>query len=357
MKIRWKKRIASIILPVMVLMLGGCEMTRGNSNGGNYEENLPGGDSVKQEQDDREAAAHLLAMTDMAGGIRVIDLDAEDPASEKAIVWEWKPDAKQGWKLAPERVLHSLDDVKLRWSEYYQKDVVIMTASNNWAGIADYTTGECLWEADVPYMPHAIEMLPDGDIVIGGSGGNDYMTEGCVMYYDITSGDNCMQTDRQLLSSTHGLAWDPKEGVLWATGWERLVAYRIKDKKLELVEGKGCKLLHTNGHDLSMDYYDHDQLFMTVGDKVYKFSKAENKLLISYNYSDLLLNSVGVKGITSFADGTVAYSMATGVVASYDTDTIYVIRLDEERGVGVQEKYIMKDFSTYKVKNFTDGYQ
>lgn len=305
----------------------------------------------------QEAKEHLMAMTDMRGGIRVVNLDVEDPTSDEAIVWEWKPDAEDGWKLAPDRLALSIDDVKLRWSEYYKKEVVIMTASKDWAGIADYETGKCLWEAEVPYSPHAIEMLPNGDVVIAGSGGEDYMMQGCVMYYNITAGESCTQTDLQKLSSAHGLVWDPEEEVVWAVGWEHLVAYKASDGQLALVEGKGCKLLRNNGHDLSADYYDSDQLLITTGSKVYKFSKANNELLIDYNFSDVLRNTANVKGITSFTDGTVAYCVATGVQATYDTDTFYVIRLQEQDRTGIQSKYTMKNFSMYKLRNFTADYQ
>jgi len=303
-----------------------------------------------------EDPQHYLAVTDLAGGIKVLDLDAKDPTSSQAVVWEWKPTEAAGWKLALSRVPNGIDEIKLRYSEYYHKKVVIMTSSLDWAGIADYETGKCLWEAEVPYMPHAIEMLPNGDLIVGGSGGDDYMTEGCLMYYNITAGDNCTQTDRQLLSSAHGIVWDPEEKVLWATGWDHLVAFEIKGTKLLLVEGKGCRVSSYNVHDLSADYYDSDQLFITTGTEVYKFSKEENKLLVDYNFSDVLLSKGDVKGITSFSDGSVAYCIGTGINTSFDTDTFYLIRLQDD-GVGIQTRYKVPNFTMYKIKNFSVDYQ
>ena len=342
-----KKILVFMIMPIMVITLGGCGMMKETSN-----------ENKDSSANKSEKIVHYLAMTDMIGGIRVVDLDAEDITSKDAIVWEWTPSKEKGWSVPQDRLKLSIDDVKLRWSEYYQREVVIMTASNSWAGIADYNTGECLWEnEEVPYMPHAIEMLPNGDVVIAGSGGTDYMTAGCLMYYNITAGTECTQTDLQLLSSAHGLVWDPDENVLWAVGWDHLAAYEASDEKLTRIEDKGCRLLHNNGHDLSADYYDPDQLLMSTGDRVYKFSKSENKLLIEYNFSDVLLNNVDTKGVTTFEDGTVAYCTATKVKASYDTDILNVIRLDEERGVGVQTSYRFQDFSTYKVRNFSAKYQ
>ncbi len=344
MKKSVKKIIGLLVVLTMIAALGGCAMTKENRKETKKE--------VKEEK-----TQHVMAMTDMTGGVRVIDLDAKDPTAKEAIVWEWYPSEETGWKLAQGRLALSIDDVKLRWSEYYQKEVVIMTASNNWAGIADYSTGECLWEETVPYAPHSIEMLPNGDVVIAGSGGSDYMTAGCLMYYNITAGASCTQTDMQMLSSAHGVVWDPSEKMVWAVGWNELAGYKVENEKLVRDAKAGCRLLHNNGHDLSTDYYDSDMLLITTGDKVYKYSKSQDKLLIDYNYSDVLLNNVDTKGITSFDDGDVAYCVATKIKASYDTDTFYVIRLDEKRGVGVQQKYTIPDFSMYKVRNFTVNYQ
>ena len=338
----WMRIVISLLLPVMVITSGGCTMKKEQETK----------NEVKEEK-----VQHLMAMTDMTGGIRVVDLDANDPTAKDAIVWEWYPSEETGWKLAQGRLALAIDDVKLRWSEYYQKEVVIMTAANNWAGIADYSTGECLWEEAVPYMPHSIEMLPNGDVVIAGSGGKDYMTAGCLMYYNITAGADCTQTDMQMLSSAHGVVWDPSQEMVWAVGWNELAGYKVEGEKLVRDEKAGCRLLHNNGHDLSTDYYDTDMLLITTGDKVYKYSKSQDKLLIEYNYSDILLNNVDTKGITSFSDGDVAYCVATKVKASYDTDTFYVIRLDEEKGVGVRRQYTIPDFSMYKVRNFTTDYQ
>lgn len=356
-KKQWKIWIAAAVWAA-ALMLGGCKgMEESREKDENREEETQDVKSDGKTDTEKEEVKHLLAMTDLTGGIRVVDLEAEDPTAAEAIVWEWKPKEEDGWKLAQNRLALSIDDVKLRWSEYYQKEVVIMTASNNWAGIADYATGQCLWEEEVPRMPHAIELLPNGDVVVAGSGGDNYMKDGCLMYYNVSKGAQCRQTDLQLLSSAHGLLWDPLEEVLWAVGWEQLAAYQVADEKLTKLEDKGCRLLYNNGHDLSADYYDPDQLLITTGKKVYKFSKEENKLLIEYNFSDVLLNSVDTKGITSFDDGTVAYCVATKVKTSYDTDTVHVIRLEEERGVGVQTTYIFPEFTTYKVRNFQADYQ
>ena len=80
-------RFFAIILSIAIIILGGCSMNETSSKGTS---SMAGA---------QEAKEHLMAMTDMRGGIRVVNLDVEDPTSDEAIVWEWKPDAEDVQKL------------------------------------------------------------------------------------------------------------------------------------------------------------------------------------------------------------------------------------------------------------------
>ena len=295
-----------------------------------------------------------MVLTGLNGTLRVIDLTLEDPTSNEAIVWTWTPTEEKGWKVPFKRLKYSIDDAKLRWSEYYQREVVLITSSWHWAGIADYATGECLWEWDVPNSPHSVDMLPNGDIVIAGSGRDDHqLEEGCLMYYSISKGEQCQMEDCYMFPRAHGAVWDPQNEVLWAVGMWELAAFTISPEgKLCRIENKGGLLPSDNGHDLSQDYCDAD-LLMISSSNVYKFSKSQNKFLTEYAYSDILYAHNDVKGVSNYKDGTATYCIGTGVTTSYGTDTFYVIEPGEEPRSSVQKAYVFEDFSFYKLRNFT----
>ena len=355
MKRNWKPLLALLLCLILSIGLVGCDGSSGQDGSDSSTDTDTG--TVEPEVE------HLLAMTDIRNGkVIVVDMDADDPLSEDAVVWEWSAKRNLGWKYI-DRCQMGLDDAKLRWSEYYQKYVVIMVSSSNWAGIADFETGECLWETPADFCPHSIEMLPNGDIVVAGSGGNNYSTEGCLMYYNITAGDDCRMTDKEALSSAHGVVWDPQEEVLWALGYSQIAAYAVfPDGKngpdLSRIQGMGCNLPSVSGHDLGADYTDPDLLWITSGSQILKFSKSQNRILTDYTYSGSLLSQKNVKGVTNFEDGVVAYCAGTGVLNEWSTDTFWVLWPRGEDGRRSNRvKYVFQDRVLYKVRNFSAYYQ
>lgn len=318
-------------------------------------------------------AEHVVIFTDMAlGGVRIVDLDAlpstkEILLSEKNTIWSFERSENKGWDMTFKTV-NGIDDVKFRYSNYHQKEVILMTSSGNWAGIAEYPSGKCLWETKVEYSPHSIEMLPNGDVVIAVSG-EDKMDseaiEGKVIYYHIQENRKYEQTSCVLLKSAHGVLWDPKEELIWALGMNGLVAYKSDSSYvLKQVKEKGFEML-CGGHALAVDYQNPDLLWIgTAIDKLFKFSKSQNRVLDEYSCSDVILeynralvNTRHVKGITSFVDGTIALCKSKhcsfrgdDTIPGYATDTIYVVR---KNGV---KKYKFTNLILYKLNNFMVDY-
>ena len=304
----------------------------------------------------------LMGVDIQHGSIIVMNLDAEDPMDPNNYYWEWTPEASLGWKY-PNK-LGSLCGAKLRWSEIHQSYVVLMTSASGWVGIAEYPSGKCLWETiDTGNGPHSVEMLPNGDLVVACSGSTRWETEGCMLYYDTSDGINYTITSKEMLPSAHGALWDPEYNVLWAIGYYELVAYDIavddngKPVLSKRTDNMGAFLVSPGGHDLMPDYSDPNLIWITCNKTVQKYDKNEDKVWNIYTYSDQLANRYRVKGITSFADGTVVYSKYND--SDEYQDTFYVLwPLDLEGKEAALVEYQSKDDACwYKVRNFDPDYQ
>lgn len=246
--------------------------------------------------------AHPVILTDIRQGrILVVELDPKAPLAQP--VWEWYPTEEKGWKTTRESLKEALSEVKVRWSAYHNTRVVLFCSSRGAVGMIDYPSGKCLWEGMVGVSPHAIELLPNGDLVVGASGGGDG-TKGRVHYLTRAEDGSYTQAWEFTLYGAHGVVWDPKENVLWASGTNDVVALTAKG---EQIEGKGATIPCGYGHDLMQDLRDPDRLLVSPSPMVYQFSKMNNKMLDEYPDSDVLHPLLRAKGISSFPDGVVVW--------------------------------------------------
>ena len=309
---------------------------------------------------------YLIMATDIQNGaVAVIDLDSEDPMNPKNYYWYWKADEALGWKHAG-MLKRNLSDVRLRWSELHQTYVVLMTAANGWIGIAEYPSGKCLWETaeDKAKGAHAMEMLPSGDLVVASSGAGEWETKGYLVYYDTTDGKNYTITHMEQSPSAHGVLWDPQYNLLWANSYTKLEAYEIitddegRSGLAKIEDGPGALLVAGNAHDLMTDYSDPNLLWLTCDKAVVKYDKAADKVLNTFTYSDKVANKYRVKGITSFADGAVAYGKC-GETSSDWLDVFYVLwPLDREGKEAELYEYKAQDGAFWnKVRIFDPDYQ
>ena len=316
---------------------------------------------------------HVVIFTDMvSGGVRVVDLDIlpsdkEITLTKEDTIWSFERSEDNGWDMSVV-TRRGIDDAKLRYSNYHRKYVVLMTASGNWAGIAEYPSGKCLWETRIGVSPHSIEMLPNGDVVIAVSGEDSAYPSpsvGRVIYYHLQEDATYQLISEVPLRSAHGAWWDSGEQIIWALGMDGLVAYKVTPQyHLKLIEGKGFEML-CGGHALSVDYQNPNYLWIgTAINKVIKFSIKENQIIENFDFSDIIIDSTttlantnNVKGITSFSDGTIAFCKSVhcsltgeGTIPGYATNKIYLLG---QEGI---KTYAFTNLYLYKLNNFVSDY-
>lgn len=317
---------------------------------------------------------HLIAACDTKlRGIVVFDLDRcegdfnrlTDPAS---VVWEWYPEKIN------DTILASTDgriaDAKLRYSSYLKKDVVIAVSSSGWAGVIDYRSQRMLWEAEIGSSPHSAEMLPNGDLVIACSGGDDWSRNGRLVYVPFSQGET-EPTHTIKIPSAHGIQWDPEFEILWVVYYDGIVAVEVQDYNtpnatLCELSGYGATFDSTDssGHDLSPVYGQPGKYWVTGSKGVWLF---DSKTLEMTKQYDRFIYYTGnkVKGISYFPDGTMVQCVAgEGGNTTYDWST-YELRVIyfgvDEKGELLPQR-VNANFASagrefYKVHNFCKDYQ
>lgn len=246
--------------------------------------------------------SHPVILTDIRQGrILVVDIDEKDPLRKPR--WEWYPTEELGWKTTRDSLKEALSEVKVRYSHYHKSQVVLFCSSRGNVGMIAYPQGKCLWEDMVGVSPHAIELLPNGDIAVAASGGG-IEEKGRVHYLTLTEDGSYKQAWEFVLYGAHGVVYDPKENLLWASGTNDVLALTLGG---EQIPNRGATIPCGYGHDLMQDLCDPDILWVSPSPVVYQFSKSQNEILEEYPNSDVLHPLLRAKGITSFPDGTVVW--------------------------------------------------
>ena len=290
----------------------------------------------------------VVALADQLNAtLALIDLDAPDPTSPEAVIWEWKPTSALGFKQLGKTYGNRIDEAVLRYSDVLGCYVVCVTSSSGYMCVAKYPSGECVWEATASGLgPHSIEYLPDGNVAVVCSGNSDTQ-KGCVRIYSTTAD----RYSSYSLVSAHGILWDDENQLLWTLGATELRAYRLSgttnNPKLELAEGLGTSSGISGGHNLSVYSADTDYLWIS-GSKVWLFQKSTGKVISDYDGAAQISRG-SVKSIDSYEDGTVIQAIATGVYASHDTDTLVVTTFDES-GNATTKKLVFANRAFYKAR-------
>ncbi|MBO5221028.1 MAG: hypothetical protein J6C26_01810 [Clostridia bacterium] len=331
----------------------------------------PDEDAVKAPTVDELRAGHFLAITDQLNdAIVVIDLDAENPSSDAAIVWQWTVyDHKDMPATHRKLCANRLDDVRLRVCDAWGGAVVGVTSSSGLVALVEYPSGKCLFSADMKgYGPHSIEILPNGLIAVAASGNGDN-SKAVLRIYSATSKDDTNFVEVPL-ASAHGVLWDPRQEVLWALGSPELNQYTVGGTRQAptLTLKKKANIKFGGGHDLSVMFNNPDVMWLT-GSNVAQYNKTTDS--ITYEYDGKAdINKGNVKSINTFPDGVTAMTIADtkNTTAKHNTDKIRVFRYVEEGGTKVY-KYTEiwfdvfdgdncdteRDF--YKVRAFIADYQ
>jgi hypothetical protein len=305
-------------------------------------------------------SSHPVIITDILNGeILVADLDKADPFAKKNLIWQWSPSFQKGWgNVTTSQLKNAISGVKYRWSAYFETNVVLFTSSRNVVGMIEYPSGKCLWKAEVKYSPHSIELLPNGDIVVASSGGGTW-EDGRLTYFALNGKGQYVKTTEHMLYSAHGVAWDPENNVLWASGFHAVEAYQMTTKQgqatLSKVAGKGATIADGSGHDLIPDYSNSDILWVTTNKTMMQFSKSKNAFLNEFPNSDYLKRVTTVKGVAAFSDGVVAFATYSD---KGQADHPSIVRSEWPGNDGSFETVTFQDESRgwNKLRVFTDQY-
>ena len=306
---------------------------------------------------------HKIIVTDIdRHSIVVFDLNKCNGDYEKlteddvAVFWEWDSDDDPNCKIKPGL---NLDSAKLRYSPYYEKDVMIACASNGWVGIVDYEAKSLIWEYKLQSGPHSVEMLPNGDLAVSVS--ND---PGALVYFPLSSG---LEEPSHSVPSLycHGVCWDPEEELLWVLEDTAVVAFRVsgmgtETAKLVRIGGMGAAPGGSGGHAFAPVGGQPGKYWAAFGTRLFVFDSERATLTGAPDN----LTGRNIKGICSFADGTVVQVIAGLGDASYDwSGRDLRILVKEPTSSKVQPtkdvvyEIIFTDREFYKVQAFSKDYQ
>lgn len=227
------------------------------------------------------------------------------------VVWEWDADTDANCKLKS-KVGKGIDAAKLRYSNYYKKDVVIACSSTGWAGIIDYNAKKVLWEtASGVGGAHSVELLPNGDLVVITSTSKTVngqeVPDGRLLYFGVTAGatTHCSEI---VTPSGHGVMWDPQNQKLWVLEYEQVFGCKVsgsgnsgrltKDNTGYVFTGKD-----TSGHVL-MPVVGEPGKYWVAGGDLWKFDSKTQQMVRSAVYQ-----SKWMKGVASFADGVMVQAV------------------------------------------------
>ncbi len=293
-----------------------------------------------------------VAMCDQLNKKAVIfDLDAKDPTSKDAVIWEWVPNGSNGFSGAGFN--YQIDDIKLRYSEILNTYIICVTSSGGFMGIAEYPSGRKIWETNASgYGPHSIDYLPSGLVACALSGNGNTEKNEIRLYYNDKNGNLSSKYISDELVSAHGVHWDNEFGVLWALGGNEIVAYEISGSPeqpvMTRIEGFGGKI-SAGGHDLSADP-NQNGIFWFSNSSVNHFNKYENKVISNFDGRNVI-NAKSVKCICVLPDGRILRTAATNVFKSHNTDTLAVFTKNES-GTFVKTEYVFSDRAFYKARAF-----
>ncbi len=321
---------------------------------------------------DYEMEHKFLACDVLNHSIVVYDLNKcnevfENLTKDTCIIWEWDSDEDKTCKGKPSS---GLDAAKIRYSEYYEADVVIVCSSVGWAGVIDYETKTTLWEIEIPGSNlHSVEMMPNGDLVLVGSG-----DAGKVFYVPLSTGETSYTATLDAPSG-HGACYDPTNDFLWILDYDEIFACKVenygeKDVTLSRVKDKAYNFKvmqqEENGHVLT-----------PVAGQPGKYWMAAKRLWI-FDSNEMTLNRIfkdsgkygaqesnWMKGLAHFEDGTMVQTVpkwggGTLTEATCGGFRVVVREEGEDGGVDVNVTRVYfkpRNREFYKVTTFTKNYQ
>lgn len=282
----------------------------------------------------------------------VFKANEADWNQNSSVAWNWRPTKALGFDN--QSSITNISDAKLRYSDYYGGYVAVVTSSGGFVGVVDYETGESLYSRNEKYNGnlHAIELLPDGNVVVAGSDGNS------VTIFAASQGDGNGYYKKYTLTSAHGLLWDPDYELLWALGEEELIAYKLTgtqaEPTLEQQTELTVKLPAAGGHDLYPVYGEENKLWLTTVSGLYQFD-TDTKEIVSYDNS--LINVADIKSVGNQPySGTMIRIVPNNTYKAWCTNTIELF-VPQEDNSWYNVNHISGNDAYYKARVWHYKYQ
>lgn len=301
------------------------------------------------------AVDNWIVVTDQgAKKILVLDPKVSDWNSNDAVKWSWYPSASNGFDT-PTPGWRLPSDVKFRNSSFYGGQVMLVCDSDGFAAIIPYPAGDTKrWSINlnVGPNPHAVELLPDGNIAIAASNG------GWVRIYTASQGPDSSKYAQYDLPGAHGVLWDPKMQILWAIGDKIITGLKVGGTAAAptIQEGTSLttKLIVTGGHDLSPVYGDTDRLWVTANAGVVQFIKSTKSWDVKYE-GYKTINRPIVKSITNSPKSKIiVQTKPNNTLFEWATNTIDIFTLGKEI---TRETRTRKSSAIYKARIWNPEYQ
>ena len=301
-------------------------------------------------------------------GIWVYDLDLLDGdfqkiANHEGLVWEWLAAEAPNSKF-PLDVVGGCTAAKYRYSPVFERDVIVCCTVRGWAAVIDYETGYVLWEdGTLGKGPHTVEMLPNGDVIVGVS----TMNANRLIYYSLSAGVD--KKVHEIISDyPHGICWDPKNECLWIS--------EMYGVSCLVIEGMGTPNAKMVRDEKRVAYWDGKanggHAFAPVAGEPGKYWAATNQMLQIFDAETLTLTAAfprsgvlsknQIKGCCSFTDGTVIQVQPGPEVSAvtWTDDGFNIFTRQKTGGKVAVAKEVFERVVTvgyYKVHTFTKDYQ
>jgi hypothetical protein len=182
---------------------------------------------------------------------------------------------------------------------------VLISSSGGGLAFVERESGRLLWYGAVGNA-HSIELLPGNRVAAAGS---THQEGNRVVVFDLAKPDEPLYS--AALYSGHGVIWDQERELLWALGFDRLIAYRLIDWETSapaLSQAAAFILPDSGGHDLYPDPGTED-LIVTTNNHVFLFNRDQRKFRLHPELGD----KKGVKSVSvQPASGRLIYIQAEG---------------------------------------------
>ncbi len=239
----------------------------------------------------------------------IIDPDKSND-NHTEIIWKWTvADAKS---LPTEYIplLKSLDECK----PVMGNKKILVTSSSGATILVDIASMDVEFYAKTP-MAHSVDILPNNRIVVANS---THPKGNSIELYDLKKNERVLFTDS--LYSGHGVAWNPKEKLLYVLGYQHLKTYSLVNWSSEnpsLKLESSWQLPDESGHDLFR--IDNDNFLISTHHSVFLF----NSNIKSFTDFTQLKGKKDVKSVNYYAKkNSLIYTVAE---ESWWTENIYMV--------------------------------